>query len=403
MAARKGQKLHIIEHGGWKRLRYRIDVPGQHERVYKSDRICPISGPGALEGAELMNTAMKMLIESGCNTPLPLERAEAVSNGDTFRDHARKWLDEVKPDFKPATMESSNYYLDKFLLPEFGDLFLGDVRFRSFKDMVDRMKAQGKPSPKTVHCIVQLGLQIISSVVNDNGEIRFPRLWKTSQLRLPPIRNQHQPELSPEAMQHLVSNSQGQCRVLFALLGGSGLRIGEALALRVEHLSDNCSTVTVSQSVRKGVFQTPKTEAGNRQIDLHSSLAAMLKEFIGERTDGLLFHTASGKPLSTTNIARRHLHPPLTEIGAPRAGLHSFRRFRVTHLDTVDVPRMLTDYWIGHSSRSVTDRYSKIKNRVSYRKEFAEKAGLGFTLEPLGANVAPKPLFICTQEIAEAA
>lgn len=239
-------------------------------------------------------------------------------------------------------------------------------------------------SLKTVHCIVRLGLQIISSVVNDNGEIRFPRLWKVSQLRLPQVRNQHQPELSPKAVQHLVKKTEGQCRVLFALLAGSGLRIGEALALRIGDPSDDCSMVTVCQSVRRGVFQTPKTEAAYRQIDLHSSLAAMLKGFVGERKDGLVFRTASGKPLSQTNIARRHLHPLLAEIGAPKAGLHSFRRFRVAHLDTVDAPRMLTDYWIGHSSRSVTDRYSKIKNRIQYRKGYAERGWLGLHNRAIG-------------------
>jgi hypothetical protein len=44
----------------------------------------------------------------------------------------------------------------------------------------------------------------------------------------------------------------------------------------------------------------------------------------------------------------------------------------------------------------VTDGYSKLKDDIEFRKEWAEKAGLGFKIETLGADVAPKP-FICTQ------
>lgn len=39
--------------------------------------------------------------------------------------------------------------------------------------------------------------------------------------------------------------------------------------------------------------------------------------------------------------------------------------------------------WLGHANKDVTDRYAEqLKEDVEWRKEEAEKAGLGFKLPP---------------------
>jgi len=48
-------------------------------------------------------------------------------------------------------------------------------------------------------------------------------------------------------------------KVLFALLAGSGLRIGEALGLRVTDFNDDFTTIKVSRSVFRRTTQIPKT------------------------------------------------------------------------------------------------------------------------------------------------
>ena len=40
----------------------------------------------------------------------------------------------------------------------------------------------------------------------------------------------------------------------------------------------------------------------------------MLKEYVGERTEGLLFRTSSGAQLLQTNVLRDSLHPILTKL-----------------------------------------------------------------------------------------
>ena len=60
-----------------------------------------------------------------------------------------------------------------------------------------------------------------------------------------------------------------------------------------------------------------KTKNGEREIDLHPSVAKMLREFTGERKSGLLFRSCSGRPLHQSNILRRVLHPILAQLGQP--------------------------------------------------------------------------------------
>ena len=75
-------------------------------------------------------------------------------------------------------------------------------------------------------------------------------------------------------------------------------------------------------------------------------------------------------------------HRLLDGAGKPKLGFHAFRRFRVTHLRKNRVPEDLIQFWIGHAEKSVTDGYSKVKEDVEFRKEVAERIGLGFELPP---------------------
>jgi len=132
--------------------------------------------------------------------------------------------------------------------------------------------------------------------------------------------------------------------------------------------------------------------------ELHSSVAAALRGFIGDRKDGFIFRSEKGTPVHQSNFLRRCLHPLLEQLGIEKQGFHGFRRFRVTHLESSTVPPALVKYWTGHASSSdgeavrstVTDRYVKMAKDTKFRAEVAERIGLGFELPKAGmAEVVP--------------
>ena len=53
-------------------------------------------------------------------------------------------------------------------------------------------------------------------------------------------------------------------------------------------------------------------------------------------------------------------------------------------------PEDLIRFWLGHANRSVTDRYSKLKEDLTFRKRIAEQVGIGFELSAEKSEVAPK-------------
>lgn len=82
-------------------------------------------------------------------------------------------------------------------------------------------------------------------------------------------------------------------RMIFILCGAAGLRIGEALRIEIDkHISPDFLTVYIEQKVHHGkIEQRLKTANGFRQVDLHPSIAEMLKHLVGERKTGFLFCT----------------------------------------------------------------------------------------------------------------
>ena len=128
--------------------------------------------------------------------------------------------------------------------------------------------------------------------------------------------------------------------------------------------------------------QEPKTASAVRDVDLSSGLAAILKDFVADRKTGFLFRNAVGNPLAQSNVLRRSLHPVLESLEVPKAGFHSFRRFRATHLSKSRVPESLVKFWMGHAESNQTEEYVKLSVEVVYRSDIADRIGLGFELLP---------------------
>ena len=185
--------------------------------------------------------------------------------------------------------------------------------------------------------------------------------------------------------------------MLFILAGATGMRIGESLGLEIDkHFSNDLLTITINQKVRHcKVEPRLKTASAKRQVDLHPSIAELLRNFIGERTTGFLFQSRNGVPLSSSNIIRRHLHPALKELGyvnpctgTHKAGNHAFRRYRNTYLrNETSCPKGLRDYWLGHTGDSMDDLYDRVKDDAGFRRKKAEEYGIGFNLPSIVPNV----------------
>jgi len=291
--------------------------------------------------------------------------------------------------------------LKKWLYPNLGELPLSSVNNLAVSGVVTKMMEAGL-SPKMVNNVIQVVKMVVASLVNEDGKKIYSRTWNHEFIVLPEVKNQRQPTHTSQAMTAIAVGSKGRERILLVLLGATGMRIGEALGIEIDkHISDDFSILQIRQKAWNGCIQPfLKSDNGLRDIDLHQSISAMLKTFVGDRTLGLLFCSKNGNPLLQSNILRLSLHPLLEVLKQPKSGAHAFRRFRTTWLSKQGAPEDLIRFWLGHANKSVTDDYSKLKEDVAFRKKVAEQVGIGFELPALPAQpeVAPN----CTQsELSE--
>ena len=397
MSRRSGQNGCIQEDGNWYVVRFWKDIAGQEKRQRVREKICRISGPGKLSAHERQRKAKEIIAASGVDTREYFDKVVTQSsNGVTFREQAALWLDTMrnrkrKP-VAPSTLSNWQYCVDKWLNPNLGDMNLEAANNLALKNLVSKMM-DGGLGTSGIRSYTNVVKMVVASAVNEQGEQLYPRKWNHEFIDIPRTRNQKRPSFTGDVVTTILrATEEEKYCVLFALCAAAGLRFGEALGIDIRNVSPDRSIVKIVEkawgSERHDFL---KTESGKREVDLHPSMAARLREFIGDRKSGLLFATWRGKPLHQSSILRRKLHPVLAKIGQPKCGVHAFRRFRNTYLrNYTSTPPGIYRYWMGHASadtngsagagQTMSDRYDRAEFERGLRKEWAKKAGLGFEL-----------------------
>jgi Phage integrase family/N-terminal domain of anti-restriction factor ArdC len=190
-------------------------------------------------------------------------------------------------------------------------------------------------------------------------------------------------------MTTLLSKAEGPFLILYFFCAVTGMRVSEAIAIEIDkHVESDCSIIYVRQQREKHVNRVKKhlkIESGCRDVDLHPDAAAILRNYIGSRTTGFLFQTPRGTMFDPNNIVKESFGSILKEMGRDEVGtrFNAFRRFREAVLQRSEARQILIDYWMGHVSSSMGDRYGKqMVEDVEFRQQHVSKVGLGFELPP---------------------
>ena len=406
MSRRSGQSGTIVKQGKWVRVRFRLDIPGQYDRKQLNEKICPTSGPGKLTNPQIERRAQEIIASFGANSEQHFNEA-VVGTSLTFRDQSKIWLKQAttrkRRPIRQGAVPTIQSALDKWLLPNLGDLAVSDVDNATVKAVVEAMDVVGL-SPKSISNYVQIVKSIVASLRNPkNGEPIYHRKWDADFMDMPEIKGQCQPCLTAAEVTKLIALSQGWERAFYVLLGATGLRISEALAVEARHFRNGFRTIRIEQQVNRfgKIVPYTKTDAGIREIDLHSDIAAFVAGHFGGH-DGLLFPSQEGTPRLAGNVDRRQLEPTLRKVMAaiqkvepeeviiPKGvRFHAFRRFRITWLRNQRAQDDILNFWTAHKPKTMTELYSKLKEDLQARSDEGERVGYGFDLPTEEPEVAP--------------
>jgi integrase len=187
-----------------------------------------------------------------------------------------------------------------------------------------------------------------------------------------------------ETMELVVSLVHPRHRLLFELLGATGVRRSELLAFEIRHLvlEGERPFVRVRQRVRRrkghGLVIGPlKSRHARRDLPIPLELAQRLRTHLtGRGPRELAFQSEAGTVLDPDNLADRVLAPACSEAGVEWAGFHTFRHTVASRLFAQGRNVVQVQKWLGHHSPSFTlDTYVHLL-----------EGDLGEPLEPLRVN-----------------
>ncbi len=178
--------------------------------------------------------------------------------------------------------------------------------------------------------------------------------------------------------------NSGVKMILFTLLN-TGMRVGEAMALKWDNVDLTNATITVCENIKKVkqydtkgnsknilITKSPKTEKGNRLLPIPKFLVNELKRFklsSHKSKDGLVFCSRNGTPLEYNTIRRAHVNickkaeirpyelmddEGNTTIQYKGVSLHALRHTFATRMIENGVDVKTVSELLGHASIEIT-------------------------------------------------
>jgi integrase len=188
--------------------------------------------------------------------------------------------------------------------------------------------------------------------------------------------------LTNEQLAALLAEVPDGWRPFFEVLASTGLRVSEAIALRVTDVDLHADQprIQVRRAIVDGELTGPKSRHGRRSIPISTALAARLRPIAaGRRETDLLFVGAQGATLRPGNLRYRVMIPAAERAGVPWARFHTLRHTCAALLIEAGASALRLQRWMGHHSAAFTlDTYGRLM-----------QDGLGPSLELSEAPVAP--------------
>lgn len=269
-------------------------------------------------------------------------------------------------DRKPSTKATYATLLrSQVLTDDIASKALADLRPSHVEALTVRMKAKGC-SPSTIRQTYTILRAVLETAVRDELLASNP----AAKIKRPGVPRVEARYLTVAEVAVLLEAAKDSRYVpLMRLLVATGLRRGEALALRWQDvdLTNGVLRVrgTLSRIGGQLVIGEPKTERSRRDVPLSPATVAMLRALkVGQTAErlkagslwvdsGHVFTTEEGQPRDPRG-ALRAISTIAKAAGLEKVGLHTLRHSAATAMLEAGVPLRTVSELLGHSSVAVT-------------------------------------------------
>lgn len=287
--------------------------------------------------------ATPILIPKPATEPQLTEAAEPKAF-TTIRDHAKTFLENYKPESKPAAYRDRRYSLEGHLLPFLGDKAIEDLH-QTDLDAFSRAEIARGVAIKTINNRLSVLSSLIKYVTGERSRLRFKLSGKGAEIHA----------VDPADVERLLDAcADDRFRAVILLASEAGLRMGEIRGLQWTDIKNGLLTVRRGLDKENNAPIAPKHNKV-RTVPLSPRLIAMLAKL--PRTGLWVVPRADGGALNYYEVHRsvREIYAR-ARVTPPPAPLHCLRHTFGTVMAR-RVPLGVLQQLMGHADVQTTMRY----------------------------------------------
>jgi integrase len=292
----------------------------------------------------------------------------------TLGAYSARWLEHLTPVVKPATLRSYSGAVDLHVPAVLKTLRVRQLTRGHVRELLSAKLAAGL-SRNTVRIIHATLRAMLNAAIEDGVLVRNPadRLGKS--LRLVPTRQQAGEEvkaLTSSQLDAFLGAAEREAVLYFPIfytMAKTGMRLGEAVALRWSDIDLVAREITVSRTFSGGALGTPKS-GKTRRVDVSRAMAELLEHLdVARKADALetgrdlaelVFPGRDGQHFDQSRISK--VFKRILKAASLPSSLspHALRHTLAIRLIKSGAPLTYVRDLLGHSSITVTaDVYAR--------------------------------------------
>lgn len=282
------------------------------------------------------------------------------STKTTYKDVYKLWLDLYKEDVVASTFNSTVQIFEDHVLPVIGDLRVDRITSVLCQKLHNDLVGKYKTGPR-MYSYASKCYQYAISPLGLIKENPFNNIYRKPVKREKPKYNFLEISELKNMLECIKESEDYKWYAFFTLVGFTGLRKSEALALNWSDLEGN--RLTVSKTMTRDynnsyvVGDTTKTQAGLRTITLDSETLKVLTTWKSiqkiKSINGIMFPNELGKYIVHSKPLRV-LDRVNEKYGLKRITIHDLRRTHICHLFDAGIGIKEVQERVGQSDLKTT-------------------------------------------------